>query len=209
MVTQIDIWSDYSCPFCFLNSVRVERLAAKHDVALRWRSFQLRPPGAPDMPAHTQEMVLEEHARVMKIAREEDNIEMHPGPVGINTRLALIATQYAETLGKGTVFHSAVMKDYWVRAEPIEDEDILRKIAMSVGLNLEEVGHSWESTDYSTAVDTDRALASRYGINGVPATLFGRKYLVSGLQPYSMLEEVLTRLENEQFEASNPTALAS
>jgi predicted DsbA family dithiol-disulfide isomerase len=205
MAIQLDVWSDFSCPHCFLNSMRIEKLKAAHDITIRWRSFQLRPPGAPDMPLHTQAAVAEEYNQAIRIAKEEDDIGMYPGPVGMNTRLAHIAVQYAETLGLGPVFHSAVMKDYWIRSEPIEDEDILRKIATSVGLNLEELGLSWEETSYGTSVDNDRALASHYKISTVPATLFARKYLVSGLQPYAMLEEVLERVKNE----SQPNAMSA
>jgi predicted DsbA family dithiol-disulfide isomerase len=208
MAIQLDIWSDFACPLCFLNSVRIQKLCEDNDIIPRWRSFQLRPPGAPVMPIHTQEMATEENSRVIKMAREEEGIEMHPGPVGIDTRLAHIAAQYAETLGKGPAFHAAVMKDYWLRSEPIEDEDILRSIATSVGLDLEELGYSWEDTSFGAAVDTDRALASHYRISHAPATLFARKYLVSGLQPYAMLEEVLGRALKDRHESA-PTALAS
>lgn len=209
MVIRLDFWSDFTCPFCFLATVRLEKLNERHGVDIRMHSFQLRPPGAPAMPPHTQAMIAEDHTQVLKTLLEEENVEMHPGPIAIETRPAHIALQYAEKLGKGVAFHNAVMKDYWLSAGLIEDEDRLIAIARKLDLNLDDLGTDWEASPYAAAVDSDRALASQYGIVGAPAQLFGRKFLVADAQPYALLEDVLARAQKDLLETADPTALAS
>ena len=59
------------------------------------------------------------------------------------------------------------------------------------------------SNDYQTegqrgsSRDDDIALAQEYGINGVPALVFANKYLVSGAQPYSVLQQVIAQIQGE------------
>ena len=45
MRVQIDVWSDYVCPFCYLEEPVLERIAEGYGERVRidWRPFELRP----------------------------------------------------------------------------------------------------------------------------------------------------------------------
>jgi len=48
---RISVWSDYVCPFCYLELPVLDRLQAEHaeEVEIDWRAFELRPEPAPTL----------------------------------------------------------------------------------------------------------------------------------------------------------------
>ena len=51
MHIQIDVWSDYVCPFCYLEESILKRLAQEdgEGLTIRWRAFELRPYPVPTL----------------------------------------------------------------------------------------------------------------------------------------------------------------
>jgi predicted DsbA family dithiol-disulfide isomerase len=47
---QLDVWSDFVCPWCYLAYTSVEKLASTHPVEVAWHSYELRPAGSPPIP---------------------------------------------------------------------------------------------------------------------------------------------------------------
>jgi hypothetical protein len=49
MQVQVDVWSDYVCPFCYLEQPVLDRIAQEYleRVRIRWRAFELRPDPVP------------------------------------------------------------------------------------------------------------------------------------------------------------------
>ncbi len=45
----IDVWSDYVCPFCYLQMPVLKEFAGDRDLQVRWRAFELRPEPAPPL----------------------------------------------------------------------------------------------------------------------------------------------------------------
>ncbi len=132
-----------------------------------------------------------------KRAREQYGLEVNSGPIGINSRPALVGEKYAESEGKGAAFHRAVMQAYWQQACSIDKQEVLKEIAASVGLNTDNFSALLENPQFNAEVDDDIALASEYGLDGVPALVFANKYLVVGAQPYDVLKRVVEHLQDE------------
>jgi predicted DsbA family dithiol-disulfide isomerase len=51
MQVQVDVWSDYVCPFCYLEQPVLDRIAQEFGVrvGIRWRAFELRPDPVPTL----------------------------------------------------------------------------------------------------------------------------------------------------------------
>jgi predicted DsbA family dithiol-disulfide isomerase len=131
------------------------------------------------------------------MAREQYHIELNRGPMGIHSRAALIGAKYAETLGKGAEYHDAMFRAYWQRANNIDDVDVLAEIARSIGLEREPFLPALQDERSAAQVDADIDEAYSYGLTGVPALIFGQRYLVSGAQPYEVLRQVVEKIETE------------
>lgn len=176
----------------------LERLQQEHDVAITWHSFELRPPGAPPMPAEYRARIEAAQPRLRAMAREQYGLELNPGPFGISSRAALIGEQYAIAQGQGHAFHDAVADAYWKGGQSIDDRQLLADLAESVGLERAAFLAALDDPSYIAAVEQDAAWAHEHGLSGVPAAVFAEKYLVSGAQPYALFEQVVQRCEAER-----------
>ena len=102
---------------------------------VRWRSFELRPAGAPPMPPEYRARIEASRPQLYAIARERYQRTMNPGPFGIDSRMALVGEKVAESMGRGNDFHEAVMRAYWSDAFDISDRAVLVDCAVAAGLD--------------------------------------------------------------------------
>ena len=175
----------------------MEKLEQSHPVSIHWRSFELRPKGAPPISAEYRARIEEGRPRLYAIARQNYGLEMNPGPFGFDSRPALIAAKYAEQMGVGPAYHAAVMHAYWLEAKAIDHVDVLGDIFVAIGLEREALLAVLSEETLVQAVLDDEAQAQAYGISGVPAMVFINKYLVSGAQPYDVLVRVADQVAQE------------
>ncbi len=176
----------------------MEKLKQSHDVDVIWHSYELRPIGSPPIPPEYLARIKATEPRLIKMAREQYGIELNRGPLGIHSRMALIGAKYAEEMGRGPQYHGTLLRAYWQRANNIEDVDVLAEIAQAIGLERTAFLAAVQDERYNAQVDADIDEAYSYGLTGVPALIFGRRYLVSGAQPYEVLRQVVEKVEAEQ-----------
>lgn len=166
-------------------------------IEVRWRSFELRPAGAPPMPPEYRARIEASRPQLYAIARERYQRTMNPGPFGINSRTALIGEKVAESMGRGSDYHDAVMRAYWSDARDISDRAVLADCAVAGGLERARFEAALDDPAFDRMVQVDVDLARTYGLNGVPAMIFNDKYLVSGAQPADVLRQVVERIVQE------------
>ncbi|MCO5200041.1 MAG: DsbA family protein [Anaerolineae bacterium] len=161
---------------------------------MRWRSYELRPAGAPPMPPEYKAKILAGRPRFEAMARERYGVSINPGPFGFNSRPALIGEKYAESQGLLHAYHDAVMAAYWQNAVDIGRIENLADIAESVGINRNDFLNALSAETYAKAVDQDILFARQNGLNGVPALVFENRYLVSGAQSAAALRQVVDEI---------------
>lgn len=176
----------------------LEKLKQSHGVTVRWRSFELRPPGSPPMPAEYRARIEAGRPRLYQMAREHYGLELNAGQLVANSRPALVGAKYAEQQGAGDAYHAAVFGAFWQEAKDISDRVVLGDIAEAVGLERVAFLQAIEFPVYQAAVQADVNQASAYGLHAVPALIFDEKYLVSGAQPYDVLRQVVERVLQER-----------
>jgi predicted DsbA family dithiol-disulfide isomerase len=135
---------------------------------------------------------------LQKRAHEQYGLEMNPGPIGANSRPALVLEKYAQTQGKGAAFHVAAMHAYWEQGKDIGDTTVLRAVGEEVGLNTKDFEQILASKAFDEQVTADVEMAHEYGLTSVPALIFADHYLVVGAQPYQALKQVVERVIAEE-----------
>jgi predicted DsbA family dithiol-disulfide isomerase len=175
----------------------LEKLKQAYDVEVIWHAYELRPIGSPPIPPEYLARIKATEPRLNTMAREQYSLELNRGPLGIHSRSALVGAKYADAVGKGPQYHDALFRAYWQRANNIEDVDVLVEIAQPIGLEREAFLMALQDERYSARVDADIDEAYSYGLTGVPALIFGRRYLVSGAQPYEVLRQVVDKIQAE------------
>lgn len=169
-----------------------------YDIDLKWRSYQLRPPGSPPMDEAFKQMIVGKQKELMSRSMAQFGITINPGPVDVESRPALLAEKYALEHGRGREFHDLAADGYWQRALRIDDPAVIRALLADAGLPDADVAAILASPAYAQQVDADIEQAYSYGLGGVPALVFENRYLISGAQPYPVLERAAQRVLQDQ-----------
>jgi predicted DsbA family dithiol-disulfide isomerase len=107
-----------------------------------------------------------------------------------NSRLAQELGKWAESKGRGDLFHHAVFRAYFVDGINIAKKESLIKLAESAGLPGKKAEEVLETRKFRIEVDADWNLSRQRGITAVP-TFVIRDQAVVGAQPYEVLERFL------------------
>ncbi|THB74779.1 MAG: DsbA family oxidoreductase [Desulfobulbaceae bacterium] len=188
MTTQIELYSDYICPWCYFFTGRLERLHNEFDLEFIWRSFPLHP----ETPEEGQKLDII-YARYpypiedMKehLCRNARALDLPYGDrtMTYNSRLAQELGLWAQDQQRGDAFHLAAFRAYFASGKNLSDKTVLLELAQQAELDLGEAERVVEERTYSDAVDRDWQRAEDLGITAVPTLVIGEDKLV-GAQEY-------------------------
>lgn len=201
----ISVWSDFVCPFCYLEKPVLDQLKATfgNEVEIDWRAFELRPEPVPLLDPDGEYLHTTWERYVYPMA-EERFMTLRLPPVQPRSRLALEAERYARSVGLGEALQFALFQGFFEQGLDIGDIDMLLEIGASIGLNQDGLRVALESGEFTAAVQADQQLAQQLGIKGVPAMLLRRSdqsqqqaKLVSGAQPFPLLARLVEEMLSE------------
>ena len=203
---QLDIVSDYVCPWCYVGKRRLEKALESRpdlDVQIRWRPFQL----SPEIPAEGIDR-REYYAGIFGEARAEQIIAsmadtgkdegikfqtkdgaVSPNTLAAHTLMELAQNQPDANAGK---FAELLFHAHHVDCENIGDAEVLTRIATECGLNADAVAECLADTSNHDNVKGLIQQSVQRGISGVPFFVFAEQYGLSGAQP---VEEFLATLD--------------
>lgn len=217
---QVEIWSDVSCPWCFIGKRRFETaldgFAHKDDVEVTWKSYQLDP-GLPDHYAGTE---LEYLCQVKGMSEQQvsqmfDHVADTAAAEGLtydfgslkvaNSFDAHRLLHLAHSHGRGDEVKEALLSAHFEHGQDTGDTDVLVRIGVSTGLEESEVRATLGSDRFAAEVRQDIAEARAIGITGVPFFVIDRKYGISGAQPPEMFGNAL----DQAWQESHPLAMVA
>jgi predicted DsbA family dithiol-disulfide isomerase len=161
----------------------------RNPVSVQWRSFELRPKGAPPIPPEYRARIEAGRPRLYAIARGQYGLEMNPGPFDFDSHPALIGAKYAEQMGVGPAYHAAAMRAHWQKAQRLDDLTVLATLAESVGLEQEGFLAALQDAELEGEVLQDITQAHAYSINGVPAMVFDDFPLHVPTRPFPIIHD--------------------
>jgi len=128
-------------------------------------------------------------ARLMQVARAE-GLPFGDRDKTYNSRLAQELGKWAESKGRGEVYHDAVFHAYFAEGKNIGKIAELTALAGRLSLPEEEARKVLEERSFKELVDRDWQRSYRMGVSAVPTFLVGEQFLV-GAVPYEALEKLL------------------
>ncbi|WP_315071052.1 DsbA family oxidoreductase [uncultured Clostridium sp.] len=207
MKIQIDIWSDYICPFCFIGKKRLQNVInqfnEEHSLEVRYRSFQLDP-AAEGSRMDTKRFAQEHGMTVYELEKAREHVIEMAKDVGLDLHFDTFINantfdshrlgHYAATKGKDGELTERLMRASLSESLNIADRKVLVSLAGDVG--LDGAAEMLKSDAYSDQVIADLKESKSLNITGVPFFVFNNKYTVSGAQS----EQVFLNLINKILE---------
>ena len=200
----VEVWTDLGCPWCYVGKHRLQQAIAQRADAdrfeVRLRSFELNP-DAPVVPEAIESAFLRSHggdARV--VAQAERRIQALAQGEGLPFSLDRLnantfdfhrVMQYANSVGLGLEFFSAVQDPFFAGELNPFDPDALATTAASVGLPPQRVRQVLAGDELAESVRADVAEGRALGVTGVPFTVFGRRFAAAGAQSVQTYAQVL------------------
>jgi predicted DsbA family dithiol-disulfide isomerase len=207
---RVEVWSDYVCPFCYLEEPVLKRTEEefKDRVEVRWRAFELRPDPVPTLDP--QGVYLQDiWARAVYPMAEARGMTLRLPPVQPRSRLALEAAEYARQQGRYAEMHHAIFRAFFEDGKDIGSREVLLEIGAEAGLNREELRVALEEGRFTSRVVEDEHLAQEIGISGVPALVIyrlddpaGTATVLDGAQPYEQVRAAIERIHLKRGEPS-------
>jgi predicted DsbA family dithiol-disulfide isomerase len=190
-VKLLEVFYDYTCPWCYLGTANIDRLRRERDIALRWTLFPLHP----EVPVEGMELSELFRGRTQKLEESKGRLREAAAAAGLpltrrnrisNSRRAQELEKWAATLGKADDFRRQTFHAYFAEGKDIAQLPVMEEIAESVGLPPDEVWDVLTVELFAAAVDEDWLRARQMGVTAVPFYLYGDETLV-GYRPYEDL----------------------
>ncbi len=202
MPLRLDVWSDYVCPFCYLEEPVLTKMREEFGdrLAVQWRAFELRPVPVPTLPPRGDYLVDIWDRAVYPMARDRGMTLKLP-PMQPRSRLALEAAECAREHGRFDAMHAAIFRAFFEEGRDIGQKEVLLDLGESCGLERDILERALRSGQYRERVLKDEALAGELGLSGVPAMLLRKDdepleaaRRLTGAQPEATLRSAIRQL---------------
>ncbi len=209
---RIDIVSDVVCPWCIIGYRQLVKAMENTDVSvdIHWHPFELNP----DMPSEGEN--LREHVAAKYGAIPEDskkaraNITKLGADLGftfnyaddmrmVNTFRAHQLIHWAETQGREHDMKLALFDAFFANRLDLNDINVLADCAAGIGLDRDQAFSILHDGSYAADVRGAEQHWIAQGIDGVPAMVFNKRYLLAGAQGVERYAAILRELAEQQM----------
>jgi protein disulfide-isomerase len=204
----IEVWSDLSCPFCYLGKATLDlalaEFAGREAVRITHRAFQLDPDQAVEVPGDNYDFL----AAKFGVSRDQakgitDQVAERAAGVGLaynmrdlvvtSTRAAHRLSQLALDSGRQHEVMELLFRAHFCEARHIGRVETLVEIAEAAGLDPETARAAVLGDEFEARIDADLALAGDLGIRGVPFFVLDGRLAISGAQESGTFRTALDR----------------
>lgn len=199
----IEVWSDYVCPFCYLELPVLERIRQTFGeaVQVRWHAFELRPEPVPTLDpegAYLHEI----WGRAVYPMAQQRGMTLRLPPVQPRSRKAMEAAEFAREAGCFERMNTALFQAFFEQGQDLASIDVLLQIGRSVGLDAIALKQALDQGLFAERVLQDQRDAQGLGISGVPMLVVRRGNQpvdqgqgLSGAQPYEAVAAAVSRAQ--------------
>jgi predicted DsbA family dithiol-disulfide isomerase len=206
MGMQVEIWSDVVCPWCYIGKRRFERAVASfgHPVEVVWRSYELDPEAPPVRTGPSVERIARKYGiTVPQAEAAQRRIIDVAGTEGLDYHLERARSgrsfdahrllHLAGERGIQDAVKERLLAGYLQEGVAIGLREELAPLAVSAGLDAEEVEAVLAGDAYADDVRADEIRGMELGITGVPFFVIGGRFAIPGAQDPQTILATLDR----------------
>ncbi len=200
MAIEIDVFSDFVCPWCLIGTHRLERVLDDLGMVatIRYRPFMLDP----HTPAEGKNIPDELRRKYGRDpAPMQKRVEAEAREAGIRLDLSkqslFLPTVRAHTLMRHTsveqqhAFAKDLFEAYFLEAENIADPVVLADLAIPHGHTTADVARLCEDERELEATRREAEMPERMGIHGAPFFIINGALAISGAQSEDVFRRAL------------------
>ncbi len=207
---RVDIVSDVVCPWCAIGYYQLAAASREVSLALdvHWHPFELNPQMAQE-GENLREHLAEKYGTTPEGSkRARANLTALGAELGfafnyaddmrmVNTFRAHQLIHWAGTLSLAHEAKLALFAAFFTHRRDLNDPKVLAASAGDIGLDRKEAVRVLEEERYAQPVrEAEQFWVSR-GIQGVPAMIFEKRFLISGAQGVENYTHVLQQIASE------------
>jgi predicted DsbA family dithiol-disulfide isomerase len=205
---KVEIWSDVTCPFCYIGKQNFERALSQFEDAdgleIIWKSFELAP-GFKTQPDKNMHQLLAEIKGISlkQAIAMSDQVAAAASQVGLeyNFHKAIPANSFkshrflhlAREHNLQDRAKEMLFRAYFTDGKNIDDIPTLMTLGAEIGLDPAEIENVLESNWFGAEVNQDIREAESRGISSVPTFVFDGKLTVSGAQDSKNLLKIMEK----------------
>ncbi len=203
-MSQLDVYSDVACPWCFIGKRRLDQALAKLPEAerptVRWHAYQLQPdfPVGEAKPARA--MLEAKFGGVARFAQMFERVQAIAAQEGIrydldrqqavNTGLAHRAVAVARRHGRESAAVEALFVAFFEQGQNLAQVDVVAGVLASVladvpGIDAAALAQELANGAGADEVQTDLKDGRLLGVSGVPFFVLDARVAMSGAQDVS------------------------
>ncbi len=163
-----------------------------------WVSYELHPETPP------AGMLLSERFKGYDLSSFFEQLRWRGKEVGVvfgshtllsNSRLALMASEYARDQGKYDSFHEKMFYAYFTEGLDISDLKVIADIAKKSGLDEKETLNAIHDGRYAALLSQTRKEGELLGLTGIPLFIINNKYQIVGAQSIETFRKLLDKIK--------------
>lgn len=203
---KIEIFSDFTCPFCYIGKRElehaIETAGYAGQVAIEYKTYQIGPDTPKEnSPSLYEGMAAKYDASIEGVKEMIKGIAMRANEVGLHYNFEDMKTAHTEKahrlakwtkqFGKEEAYTEALMSGYFTAGMELNDDAVLLKVVADLGLDVDVAKSVLTSNEFMEVLDLDRYDAQQIGVQSVPFFVFENRYGIKGAEPNEVFVRTL------------------
>jgi predicted DsbA family dithiol-disulfide isomerase len=173
-------------------------LKKEYAIDEHWLSYELHPETPP------AGVLLSERFKGRDLSSFYEQLRARGNEVGIvfnvhtllsNSRLALMASEYARDMNKYDAFHENIFHAYFTESLDIGHLDVIASVAAKSGLDATEMIIAVNDGRYASRLDESRREGQLLGLTGIPLFIINNQYKIVGAQPLEVFRDFFDKMK--------------
>lgn len=195
----VKVFSDFGCPFCYIATGIVDKLKEEGiPLDVEWIPYEIHP----DVPIEGETLYKnfpkeQVDKMFLMLNRIGKPYEIQYGDVDIivNTKRALLAGEYAKTVGKYDEFSQEIFKAIFLDVKNVGEEEVLNQIAQNAGLAVNEMNKLIDLGKFDDNIKRAKQLGTIHNIEEVPTFVIKDKIKVGNVRNYNRIKKAILEAE--------------
>ena len=204
---KIEVFSDFSCPFCYIGKKELERAITEagysNQVEIEFKAFQIDSNASKEVGQSYYENVMAHYevtfeqaelmtAGIMERAKEVGLAYNFAAMKKVHTENAHRLAKWTKQFGKEAAYTEALMAAYLIDGKDLNDEAVLLAVIQKLNLDVAEAKEVLSNSEaFIEELEKDRYDAQQIGVQSVPFFVFNNRYGIKGAEPNEVFVRTL------------------